>query len=55
MCSKAKENPRAQPPPPGGLITEVVGAGHGSLAAQVVEGVARKRTRCGRCCRAACN
>jgi hypothetical protein len=39
-------------PPP---IIEVVGADHGVLAVQVVEGVARKRTRCGSCCRAACN
>jgi hypothetical protein len=30
-----------------GLITAVVGADHGVLAAQVVEGAARKRTRCG--------
>jgi hypothetical protein len=34
---------------------EAVGATHGILAVQVVEGVARKRTRCGSCCRAACN
>jgi hypothetical protein len=48
----------------GGLIIEViriafvvqaveaVGADHGILAVQVVEGVARKRTRCGSWCRA---
>jgi hypothetical protein len=34
---------------------EAVGATHGISAIQVVEGVARRRTRCGRCCRAACN
>jgi hypothetical protein len=34
---------------------EAVGADHGILVVQVVEGVARKRTRCGSCCRAACN
>jgi hypothetical protein len=34
---------------------EAVGATHGILAVQVVEGVARRRTRCGSCCRAACN
>jgi hypothetical protein len=30
----------------GALITAVVGAGHGISAAQVVEGVARKRALC---------
>jgi hypothetical protein len=34
---------------------EAVGADHGILAVQVVEDVARKRMRCGSCCRAACN
>ena len=34
---------------------EAVGATHGILAVQVVEGVARKRTRCVSCCRVACN
>jgi hypothetical protein len=34
---------------------EAVGADHGILAVQVAEDVARKMTRCGSCCRAACN
>jgi hypothetical protein len=29
---------------------EAAGATHGILAVQVVEGVARRRTRCGSCC-----
>jgi hypothetical protein len=66
---KAQEGRRAAPPPGGrgGLAVEViriafavqaveaVGADHGILAAQVVKDVARKRMRCGSCCRAACN
>jgi hypothetical protein len=67
LYSKAQENLRAPPPRGRGLIieairiafvvhaVEAVGATHGILAVQVVEGVARRRTRCGNCCRAACN
>jgi hypothetical protein len=67
---KAQEDLRPPPPRHAegrGLIVEVIriafvvyaveaaGADHGILTAQVVEDVARKRTRRGSCCRAACN
>jgi hypothetical protein len=60
VYSKAQEDLRAPPPREGGGLiieairiafvvhaVEAVGADHGILIAQAVEGGARKRTRCG--------
>jgi hypothetical protein len=70
MCSKGTRGPQSATPEGrggGGVITgairiafvehavEAVGADHGILVVQVVEGVARRRTWCGSCCKAACN
>jgi hypothetical protein len=37
------------------IAVEAARADHGILVEQVFEGVARRRTRCGSCCRASCN